>query len=374
MGLDSHEGSLGSSDHAAQPQRARTLVRASGHYAQYLGYACNPALADCIPLWRSSLIVLGVQEFGHFEPASSSRTGWRWGVEQTWSRSPTDPHRVRGEPARVSRAPQGADQPPRSAAQVTCALYWWNPLAWLAAARLRVEREFACDDLVLSAGVRPSSYAGDLLEVARGLGADAGAALGAIPMAENSGTEVRLQRILETGVPRRRLGVGVRAAAGGAALGLTGMLALFIAPQVDAEIQENVLRDSKSAAVEEQGPLFTSNLIVGDLFVSTEPGPFLPADEIDLVLVAQEIDRRRGELHACYQRRLLVDPELAGEVIIHAGIDRDEAVTEQCITSTTINDKELLTCVNDLLAGSSFPGAQGDKVDVSFPFVFEPTR
>src|SRR5262249_42947994 len=35
------------------------------------------------------------------------------------------------------------------AAHVACAVHWCNPLVWLAAARLRVEREYACDDLVL---------------------------------------------------------------------------------------------------------------------------------------------------------------------------------------------------------------------------------
>lgn len=54
-------------------------------------------------------------------------------------------------------------------AQLTCALYWWNPLAWYAAARLRAEREHACDDLVLDAGILPSSYATDLVEIATSL-------------------------------------------------------------------------------------------------------------------------------------------------------------------------------------------------------------
>jgi len=43
--------------------------------------------------------------------------------------------------------------------QIACALHWWNPLVWLAAWRLHVERERACDDLVLASGVRPSAYA-----------------------------------------------------------------------------------------------------------------------------------------------------------------------------------------------------------------------
>ena len=51
-------------------------------------------------------------------------------------------------------------------AQLACAMHWFNPLVWLAARQLRVERELAADDSVLAAGVRATSYATDLLSIA----------------------------------------------------------------------------------------------------------------------------------------------------------------------------------------------------------------
>jgi len=52
-------------------------------------------------------------------------------------------------------------------AQAARALFWWNPLAWILAARLGREQELACDEAVLSAGVSADAYANVLLDVAR---------------------------------------------------------------------------------------------------------------------------------------------------------------------------------------------------------------
>lgn len=56
-------------------------------------------------------------------------------------------------------------------AQLACAMYWFNPLVWLAAKRLRVERELACDDRVLEAGTKATDYAQHLVEIAKSFSA-----------------------------------------------------------------------------------------------------------------------------------------------------------------------------------------------------------
>lgn len=51
--------------------------------------------------------------------------------------------------------------------QMACALFWFNPMVWRAAHRMREECERACDDSVLLTGIAPSAYAATLLEVIR---------------------------------------------------------------------------------------------------------------------------------------------------------------------------------------------------------------
>ena len=79
--------------------------------------------------------------------------------------------------------------------QLACAVYWFHPLVRLAARRVRIEAERACDALVVAAGTRPSDYAGDLLEIARTMRSSATAAV-ALAMARRSDFEGRLLAIL----------------------------------------------------------------------------------------------------------------------------------------------------------------------------------
>lgn len=82
-------------------------------------------------------------------------------------------------------------------AQVACVLFWWHPAVWYAARRLRVERERACDDLVLHAGTRASDYAAHLLEIARAHRGPRVAAAALVSMARPSQLESRLLWVLD---------------------------------------------------------------------------------------------------------------------------------------------------------------------------------
>ena len=90
-------------------------------------------------------------------------------------------------------------------ARLACALYWFNPLVWIAAERIRSLQERACDDAVLRAGAMPSDYAQFLLDVAahtsRGATRPAHASLG---MTHGCSLRARIVAILDPQASRLR--------------------------------------------------------------------------------------------------------------------------------------------------------------------------
>ena len=81
-------------------------------------------------------------------------------------------------------------------AQITCAVYWFNPLVWFAARRMRTEVEGACDDHVLNAGYQSTDYAQHLLDIVRNIKATGIAKRSAVAMARSSKIEGRLRTVL----------------------------------------------------------------------------------------------------------------------------------------------------------------------------------
>ena len=109
-------------------------------------------------------------------------------------------------------------------AHVALAVYWFNPLVWVAVRKLREEREHACDDAVLEIGTRPAEYADHLLNIVRSLGSSHGTMTAALAMARRSQFEGRLLAILDNAV--RRNGVSRAAGLATAAAALACLLPL----------------------------------------------------------------------------------------------------------------------------------------------------
>jgi beta-lactamase regulating signal transducer with metallopeptidase domain len=87
-------------------------------------------------------------------------------------------------------------------AQLVRAVYWFNPLAWLAVSRMRIERERACDDLVLRLGTPGPSYADHLVSIVSALQRRA-LPWPATAMARSSQVGQRVREILEDRRDRR---------------------------------------------------------------------------------------------------------------------------------------------------------------------------
>jgi beta-lactamase regulating signal transducer with metallopeptidase domain/protocatechuate 3,4-dioxygenase beta subunit len=87
--------------------------------------------------------------------------------------------------------------------QIVLALYWFNPVVWYAVHRLRVERERACDDIVLRLGVPAADYADHLVGIARGL--NSGFARSTLSMAHPTQLKFRVLAILDSRLARRRV-------------------------------------------------------------------------------------------------------------------------------------------------------------------------
>jgi ankyrin repeat protein/beta-lactamase regulating signal transducer with metallopeptidase domain len=87
--------------------------------------------------------------------------------------------------------------------QAACLLCWFNPLVWLAAARLRDEAENAADDLVLARNIRPETYAANLVALTEKFRASALAPTIALSMARPNRLRSRIESILDATLLRR---------------------------------------------------------------------------------------------------------------------------------------------------------------------------
>ena len=120
--------------------------------------------------------------------------------------------------------------------QVTCALYWFHPLVWMAVRKLRIESERACDDLVLGVGTRPSEYADHLLQIVCRAARSRTPAV-ALPMAQRHEFEGRMLAILERAARREPASGRHAAVLGALALALVVPLAALV-PSRRADIKQ----------------------------------------------------------------------------------------------------------------------------------------
>jgi beta-lactamase regulating signal transducer with metallopeptidase domain len=212
-------------------------------------------------------------------------------------------------------------------AQLACALHWFDPLAWMAARRLRVERELAADDAVLAAGARASSYAEDLLAIA---GIERRAPAGTLGMAERSTLAARITAIVAPGRARGPI------SAARAALVAAGVLAvLFVvactSPTAPAP------RPAAAPVLDPAPP----------------PAPVTAGSTIDARLqriADEELDRTMAEWQGQAGAILVLDPS-TGEILANAGraggAPSDVAVRRAYVTGSTLKTVLLAAALSE---------------------------
>ena len=183
-------------------------------------------------------------------------------------------------------------------AQLACALHWFNPLVWLAAWRLGVERERACDDLVLASGVRPSAYAGHLLEVVTEFSSARWTQSCGLAMARKSSLEGRLAAVLSKSCNRRGVTTALAAAVLLLGAGIAVPLAMLrAAEEKPGQEPKAVTADTKPKGSEKidsavEGRLRWGNAVKGlraAIAVRPAPAKSTPSDVPELYLAVQNV-------------------------------------------------------------------------------------
>lgn len=129
-----------------------------------------------------------------------------------------------------------ADWPVHIATRLVCAIYWFNPLAWIAWRQLSLEAERACDDAVLGIAER-TAYAQQLVTLARRARTSP---VPVLSMVSRSELAERISALLDEAQARGRLGFHCAATI----VAIAGLLTAAVVP----------LRAAAQASVQVQDP------------------------------------------------------------------------------------------------------------------------
>jgi len=238
------------------------------------------------------------------------------------------------------------------AAQIACALHWFDPLVWIAARRLHLERELAADDAVLAAGARPSRYAEDLLAIA-GVRAVPAGALG---MAARSELAARVLAIVSARRERRPV------SRPRAALLVAGAAAVLLAvacatPEASAPAQSTPAPPTPAPSTPTaSAPAGTS--AYGAAGATIDPRLQGIADE--------ELDRAVAEWQPAAGVIVVLDPA-TGAILANAGwtggAHADVAVTRAYLTGSTLKPITLAAALEEGVVATTdrFDAEQGAR-------------
>jgi len=93
---------------------------------------------------------------------------------------------------------------------------------------------------------------------------------------------------------------------------------------------------------------------------------------LDKSLIAAVVQANIGQIKHCYERQLIVDPNVFGKVVAAWTINKDGAVSVSSVKKTTMNNKTVENCIAGKIKTWAFPKPKGGgQVLVSYPFLFK---
>jgi hypothetical protein len=96
---------------------------------------------------------------------------------------------------------------------------------------------------------------------------------------------------------------------------------------------------------------------------------FLSREQIERV-----VRRHTRGIRYCYERELMDDPELEGQITANWTIDLDGTVSRRSIESNTMGNRNVESCLLREVGRMRFPEPDGGMVVVRYPFTFQGIR
>ena len=93
---------------------------------------------------------------------------------------------------------------------------------------------------------------------------------------------------------------------------------------------------------------------------------------LDKSLIAAVVQANIGQIKHCYERQLILDPNIFGKVVAQWTIDKDGNVNSSSLKKTTMNSQPVENCILAKIKSWQFPKPKGGgQVLVSYPFLFK---
>ncbi len=86
--------------------------------------------------------------------------------------------------------------------------------------------------------------------------------------------------------------------------------------------------------------------------------------------VSKAVRRRTGAIRSCYEKRLQINPQLKGKIMMQWKIGQDGRVKSVSSKGGSLRDPQVVRCVTRMIRGMRFAKPEGGVCVVRWPFVF----